>query len=193
MKKIDIIISIIITELTVLYFVLLFKDVRGIWILFIISPFLAAFGIWLAYLIGKKFLFVFQLVKFLLIGIAAALVDLGILNLIILISGISIGFAFSIFKTISFIIAFSAKFLGDKLWAFEKKEVIGTGIEFSKFFGVTLIGLLINVVVASLVVNLIGPQFGLSKQIWANIAGIIGALATVVWNFPAYKYLVFKK
>jgi len=193
MKKIDFIVSIIISELTALYFVFLFKDVScNVWILPIIFPILGALGIWIAYLIGKKFLFIFQLAKFLLTGTAAALVDLGILNLLIFGSGISAGIWFSVFKTISFIIAFSARFIGSKLWTFEKNQILGTGKEFGKFFGVTLISLLINVVVASLIVSF-NPLFGLSEKIWANVAGIVAALAAVLWNFPAYKYIVFKK
>jgi len=53
--------------------------------------------------------------------------------------------------------------------------------------------LAINVTVASLIVNLIQPQFGLSETIWANVGGIIAALVTVVWNFIGYKFVVFKK
>ena len=186
LTKKDIIISVIISELTALYFIFLFSFNYN-WVLTIIFPILGALGIRISYLVGKKFLFIYQLAKFLLIGTAAALVDLGILNLLIFASGVSVGLWFSVFKATSFIIAFSAKFLGDKLWAFEKKEVRGVGKEFSKFFGVTLVGLLINVVVASLVVR------AGSGLVWANVSGIIAAIATVLWNFPMYKFIVFKK
>ena len=69
----------------------------------------------------------------------------------------------------------------------------GAKKEFGKFFLVSLGGFIINVTVASLVVNLIQPQFGLSETIWANIGGIVAALVTVIWNFLGYKFLVFKK
>lgn len=193
MRKIDIVISVIILELTAWYFLWLFRPIIIIWILPIIFPILGALGIWLAYLIGKRFLFVFQMAKFLLIGTLAVLVDLFILNILILISGISIGIAYSFFKGFSFIIATLSRYLGNKFWAFKKRETRGAGKEFGKFFIVTLAGLLINVFTASLIVNLIEPQFSLSEKIWANIAAIIAAVATVAWNFPAYKYLVFKK
>ena len=194
MKKIDLIISIAISELTAIYFVFLFKNIYpSVWWLLIIFPILGAIGIWVAYLIGKKYLAIYQLAKFLLIGAMTALVDLAILNLLIFIFGIAVGITFTVFKTISFIIAFSTKYLGDKLWAFEDDKMIGLKKQIGAFFGVTLIGLLINVVVASLVVNWIGPQFGLSARVWANIAGITASLTTILWNFPAYKYLVFKK
>ena len=194
MKKIDLIISIAISELTAIYFVFLFKNIYpSVWWLLIIFPILGAIGIWVAYLIGKKYLAIYQLAKFLLIGAMTALVDLAILNLLIFIFGIAVGITFTVFKTISFIIAFSTKYLGDKLWAFEDDKMIGLKKQIGAFFGVTLIGLLINFVVASLVVNWIGPQFGLSARVWANIAGITASLTPILWNFPAYKYLVFKK
>lgn len=201
MKKSDVILALVIGEITAWYFISFLKDLTAqveilssiLWSLPVVFPILSLIGIWIAFLIGKKFLFVFQLAKFLLIGVLATIVDLGILGLLIWISGITAGIFYSIFKGISFLIATCAKYLGDKIWAFEKKEMAGAGKEFSKFFLVTLIGLLINVGVASLVVNVMGPQFGLSDKIWANIGGIVAAFATVIWNFLGYKFLVFRK
>lgn len=190
-KKTDFIIAIIISEITALYFIILFSGIRNIWLLFVVFPLLGVLGIWLARLIGRKLPFVYQLAKFLITGTAAALIDLAILNLLIFISGIAAGPGFSFFKAVSFLIAFSAKYLGDKFWAFESKRIKGLGREFIKFGAATFIGLLINVVVASVIVA-IGPQFGFSLKVWANVAGITAALATVLWNFPAYKYWVFK-
>jgi len=194
MKNLDFIISIIISFLTAVYFSFLFDSISPyIWGLLLVFPILGALGIWIAYLISKKYLFIYQFAKFALIGTMTALVDLVILNLLIFAFGIAVGISFTIFKTISFLIAFSTKYFGDKFWAFTDDKMIGIGRQIGMFFGVTLVGLLINVVVASLMVNWLGPQFGLSNKVWANIAGISASLATIIWNFPAYKYLVFKK
>lgn len=194
MKKTDIVISLIVGEITAWYFIYLFGGLsRLLYFLPVVFPILSVIGIWIAFLIGKKFLFVFQLTKFLLIGVLATIVDLGILGLLIWISGISSGIFYSGFKAISFLVATCSKYFGDKVWAFEKKETAGAGKEFTKFFLVTLGGLIINVGVASLVVNLMGPRFGLSAKIWANVGGIVAAFTTVLWNFVGYKFLVFKK
>jgi len=195
MRKRDVLIALGIGEMTAWYFVLLFWSLapKIIWLLLVVFPILAVFCLWLAYLIGKKFLFIFQGAKFLLTGVLAALVDFGILNFLIFISGFASGFFFSVFKGISFIFAFCGKYVGDKFWAFEKRETDEISKEFFKFFIVTLGGLLINVAVASLIVNKIQPQFGLSENIWANIGAIAAAFATVVWNFPGYKFFVFRK
>lgn len=201
MKKSDIILALLIGEITAWYFIGFFKELTAkvkilssiFWTLPVIFPVLSLIGIWIAFLIGKKFLFVFQLAKFLLIGALATIVDLGILALLIQVSGINAGKIYAVFKGVSFITATCAKYFGDKLWAFEKKETTGMGTEFGKFFFVTLIGLIVNVGAASLAVNVMGPQFGLSEKIWANIGGIIAAIIVGAWNFFGYKFLVFKK
>jgi len=64
--------------------------------------------------------------------------------------------------------------------------------EFGQFFMVTLIGLGLNIGVASFVVNVIGPQFGMSETLWANVGGIAAAFGVTAWNFIGYKFFVFK-
>lgn len=162
-------------------------------ILFILLPTLTLAGLGISWFLGKKFLWIFQAAKFLLIGALATLVDLGVLNLLIRVSGIALGLHYSIFKGTSFIVATCSKYLGDKFWAFEKMERVGMGKEFSHFFVVTLIGLAINVGAASLIVNVAGSQFCLTEKIWANIGAILAAFVSAVWNFIGYKFIVFKK
>jgi len=199
LKKIDIILALITGEITAWFFYYLLKDVAALkienlgLILAISFPVLALGGTWIAWLMGKRFLWIFQLAKYLLIGVLATIADLGILNFLMGTSGIAIGLWYSVFKGISFIVATCAKYFGDKFWAFEKMEKEGMHKEFGQFFIVTLIGLGLNVGVASFVVNVIGPQFGLNETLWANIGGITAAFGVTVWNFIGYKFIVFKK
>jgi len=198
MKRIDIILALVTGEVAAWLFYGILKnlgiEIRFLWlILAILLPILALIGIWIAFILGKKFLWIFQAAKFFLIGVVATLVDLGVLNLLILVSGIATGLFFSIFKGISFIVATCSKYFGDKFWAFEKMEKAGMGKEFGQFFLVTLVGLVINVGIASLVVNVLGSQFGLTEKLWANVGGIIAAFAAAIWNFLGYKFIVFKK
>lgn len=198
MKKIDLILTLVIGEIIACFFYGILKNLRveikflGL-ILAISFPILVSIGIYINWLLGKKFLWIFQAAKFSLIGVLATSVDLGILNLLIQIFKIDEGLPYSIFKGISFIIATCSKYLGDKFWAFEKMERRGMEKEFGQFLLVTLLGLIINVGVASLVINVFGVQFGLTKKIWANIGGIIAAFVTAIWNFIGYKFIVFKK
>ncbi len=196
MKRVDIVLALITGEITAWFFYYLLGDVVKVdnlgLILAVSFPILAVIGVWLAWLLGKRFLWLFQLAKYLLIGVLATITDLGVLNLLMLASGITAGGLFSVFKGVSFLIATSAKYFGDKFWAFEKMERTGMGKEFSKFFFVTLIGLGLNVGTASFIVNVVGPQFGISSTLWANVGGIAAAFAVTAWNFIGYKFIVFK-
>lgn len=203
MKKADIILALISGEgvAWIAYSLLKGAEVESVfglaissllWTLFIIFPVLSLFGLWVGWLIGKKYLFVFQVAKFLLIGVLAVLVDLGVLNILMSLFGIAAGWGFVLFKAISFIVATFSKFWGNKFWAFEQAETGKMGKELLQFYVVTLVGMAVNVGVASFVVNSVGPQFGLNLQVWANIGAIIAALAGAAWNFLGYKFVVFK-
>lgn len=196
MKKVDIVLALITGEITAWFFYYLLQDLVKVayleWILAISFPILSVLGIWIASFLGKRFLWIFQLAKYLLIGVLATITDLGVLNLLMWSSGIVAGVWFSVFKGISFVVATTAKYFGDKFWAFEKMEREGMGKEFSQFFVVTLVGLSLNVGTASFIVNVIGPQFGITETLWANIGGIAAAFAVTAWNFIGYKFIVFK-
>lgn len=198
MNKVDIILAIVTGEVVAWFFYGILKNFKidmgfWVWILAVLFPVLSAAGLWLAWLLGKKFLFIFQAAKFFLIGTLASVVDLGIFNILIAVSGIATGLYLSIFKGISFLVATLSKYAGDKFWAFEKMETVGMRKEFSQFIIVTLVGLVINVGAASVVMAVFGGKFGLDAKIWANIGAISAAFGAAAWNFFGYKFIVFKK
>jgi putative flippase GtrA len=206
MKKIDVVMALVTGEITAwLFYTIIsnfgFEIGNLVWVLALAFPFLAWFCLWVCYQIGKKFLFVFQMAKYLLVGILATLVDLGIMNLLMFVSGFSSGLPFALFKATSFLIATFTKYFGDKFWAFEQMDKEGMKKELGQFYLVTLVGMAINVFVASFVVDflgmhiitLFGSELGMTAKMIANIGGIAAALAAAVWNFFGYKFIVFKK
>lgn len=201
MKKSDIVISLVIGEIVALYFMNLLKELAGrvpllptvLWSLPVVLPVLSIVCLWLAYLIGKKFIFVYQLAKFILIGALATIFDLGTLSIFVGLSAATAGFYYLSFKGISFVFATIAKYFADKFWAFEKKETINLGKEFTQFFLVTFVGLVINIGAAYVVVSVIKPQLGITPETWANLGGLGAVLVTFLWNFIGYKFIVFKK
>lgn len=198
MRKIDIILALISGEGLAWLFLWLLKGFKIEipflnWVLSIFLPILAVICIWICYEIGKKYLFVFQLGKFILIGIFFALIDLGLLDVLMKIFGITKGVTYSVFVAVSFVVVTSIKYVGDKFWAFEKMEKEKMGTEFGTFFIITLVSGGIQTIVASLVVNVFGPQLGVSSFIWANIGKIAGIVVASTWNFVGYKFIVFKK
>lgn len=198
MKKIDIILSLITGEGVALLFIWFIKESGGeggvlYWLLPILFPFLTLFCLWIAYLIGKKFLVIFQLAKFILIGAFFALIDLLVLNFLMVYFNATKGNPYLLFVTVSFIFATCLKYTADKFWAFEKTEKDQMGSEFGKFFIVTLISAGIQIGIAGLIVNKIGVQFGINPLVWGNLGKIAGIIIASTWNFIGYKFIVFKK
>jgi len=201
MKRIDIILALITGEGVAWLFVWLIKNSPTInlpflyWLLPVSFPILAVAGIWISYLIGKRFLVVYQLAKFLLIGAFFAIFDLIILNALLEYFGISREEAvkYAVFVATSFVIATTIKYVADKYWAFEQAERKQMGTEFGKFFIITLISGGIQVGVASLVFNIFAPLLGMTELVGANIGKIFGIIVASAWNFIGYKFIVFKK
>lgn len=133
-----------------------------------------------------------QAAKFVLVGILNTLLDFGVLNLLIFASGISSGFGYSLFKGASFTVAVVNSYFLNKLWTFKNQGEGKAKKEFVQFFIVSFIGFSINVGIASLVVNIISPQFGLGPKLWANVGAICATFAAMTWNFLGYKFIVFK-
>ena len=196
MKKSDVIIALVVGELIALLSFGILENL-GLetrllyWLWPLLLPFLSLFALWAAFLVGKKILLIWQAAKFALVGVLNTVLDLGVLNLLILLSGIASGVFYSVFKGISFTIAVVNSYFWNKFWTFKKKEG-NPEKEFLQFLVVSLIGFGINVGVASMIVNLVGPQFSLSSKIWANVGAITATLCAMTWNFLGYKFIVFK-
>ena len=165
-----------------------------LWTIVFIFPALTYSMIYIASIIGKRVPIIFQLTKFLLVGGLNTLVDLGILNLLILTSGFTMGFWFPIFKGTSFIGAVFNSYYWNKIWTFKAKSLLETDAQqLLKFLAISGIGFVLNITIASIIVNIVGPQFGVSEKLWANAGALTATLFVFTWNFMGYKLLVFKK
>lgn len=196
MKKSDFITALIIGELIALLSFGILKNLNlektslyWIWLIFL--PSFCSACLWFASVLSQKIKIIWQLAKFVLVGVLNTIVDIGVLNILILLSGIASGASYSIFKGFSFILSVINSYFWNKHWTFEKKREKKPE-EFLQFFIVSIVGFAINVISASLIVNLIGPQFGLSSAIWANVGAIGAAFCGMTWNFLGYKFIVFK-
>ena len=132
-----------------------------------------------------------QFIKFLLVGVLNTGIDFGVLNLLMFSTGITSGIYYSVFKAISFICSVTNSYIWNKRWTFKKGKSLEKK-EFSKFFIISLMSFGVNIGVASILVNIIGPVGGVSSYIWANISALAAAGFTTLINFFGYKYLVFK-
>jgi len=153
---------------------------------------LTQLGYFSAYYLRSRIPVIFQFIKFAIIGGMNTMLDLGILNLLIFVSGIAAGVYYSVFKSISFSIAVTSSYFWNKYWTFQDfdrpqlKEIM-------KFLFVNVIGFIMNVGIASVVVNVVGAPAGFSVEIWANIGAVSATLIGLFWNFIGMKLIVFKQ
>lgn len=198
-KKSDILAAFVIGEASALLLIYL-SNVLGLpevvnrYLIYLpfILPLLSIGGVIFVYFLRKRWLSMYQMGKNFLVGILNTLIDLSLLNTLMMVTGISSGWMYTVFKAVSFSSATVNSYFWNKLWAFEHEGKVEKK-EFGTFYTVALGGLTIHVIVSSIVVNLIGPQFGASDQIWGTVGGMAAAVAGLLWNFMGYKLIVFKK
>jgi len=151
-------------------------------------------GIFVARFIGKKTISLYQFIKFAETGGLNTFVDLGVLNLLILITGLESGIYYSIFKSISFVSAVINSYFWNKHWVFESKaKGRKEEKEFAKFLIVSAFGFGINVGTASAILYFTKDSSSLDPKVMANIAAAIAFIMTMAWNFLGYKLVVFVK
>lgn len=204
MKKSDIILGLIIGELIALLSLPVLKNFNvGIkliyWIWPIILPIFTVIGLLIAYYIGKRIIVIWEIAKFVVVGALNTFVDLGVLSLLILLTGITSGAYYGVLKGFSFLIATVNSYLWNKNWTFssmgegEDEDLTEKGKEFGKFVLISGIGFFINVSAALVIVNWIGPSLNIPPNILAILGGVFAAFCSMTWNFLGYKFLVFKK
>ncbi|MGI9554224.1 MAG: GtrA family protein, partial [Thermodesulfobacteriota bacterium] len=145
-------------------FILIFNK----FIIFIFIPVLATTSIYFAFKIGKNLPVLKQFAKFVLVGFSNLTIDFGILNILIYLFDRDQGIYYSAFKAFSFACTIVNSYLWNKFWTFENRDMSEAGKQFIKFIIVASVGLLINVVIASMVVNYISVD-SISSRIWANV------------------------
>ncbi len=202
-KKLDIFIVLLIGEVAGWLLLLVINNLESgisliesipLWVLPVFFPIFCLIWFLFTFLLSKKNKSFLQIGKFALVGGVNFLLDLGVLNLFIFLTSIASGPFYSVFKGVSFITAVINSYLLNKFWTFsdqaQNKRVTK---EFLSFIVVSLIGLFINNIVASFLVNFVGPQAGISENLWASIGAIIASFVGMFWNFVGYKFIVFKK
>lgn len=154
---------------------------------------LFAIALLTASLIANRVPSLFEFSKFAVVGVLNSGVDFGILNFLMLMTGLSSGGAFLAFKSVSVTLGVINSYLWNKYWTFNTSSAADARREFVAFMVVTLIAVAVNVAGADVIVNVIGAPRGFSARLWANIGAISGAGLTLFTNFFGYKFFVFKK
>lgn len=157
---------------------------------FIICIGLAPAALFISSLIGKAIPVAYQFAKFAAVGTLNNAIDFGIINFLIFTTGILSGWGYSFFKAASFICGTTNSFFWNKFWTFGATEKAHSR-EVMKFFSFAIVGGIINVGIASFVVNGIHAPEGIAPKLWANIGALAGVAGSLLWDFIAYKFFVF--
>jgi putative flippase GtrA len=159
----------------------------------IIGAALFAAALLFAYLFARRVPSFFEFTKFSVVGVLNSGVDFGILNSLMLLTGVASGSGFLGFKSISVTLGVINSYIWNKYWTFSAAKSPGARRELVSFMVVTLIAVGVNVEGADVIVNVIGAPSGISSKLWANIGAISGAGLTLFTNFFGYKFFVFRK
>lgn len=152
----------------------------------------APLALWIAYLLGKILPVLYQFAKFAAVGTLNTMIDFGVLNLEILLTGVSGGALYPVFKGVSFIASTTNSYFWNRHWTFEAQGGMSTA-EATKFYAIAIVGWVLNVGAASaIVLGIRHPSF-VSPGQWANVGALAGVAASFLWDFLGYKYLVFKE
>ncbi len=142
--------------------------------------------------LGSRFVpALYEFGKFASVGALNTVIDLGVLNFLIVLTDLSTGIYYSLFKAVSFLMAVVNSYFWNKFWTFGSPTPATTK-EFGRFVFFTAIGLVINVGVATLVVDVGGPVFSVPVKVAANAGAVLATVISLVWNYFAYKKFVFK-
>lgn len=138
-----------------------------------------------------------QFSKFIIVGGVNTGIDFLILNILMYITNVNSGPMLFMLNCISFSVAVVNSYYMNKRWTF-KEAAAGLGdkkatIQFSQFFVVSVIGIIINGAILTSITTFIPAPFGIGDQLWANVAKLCATGASLVWNFIGYKLFVFKK
>ncbi len=163
-----------------------------VFLLPLILVFIFVVGLWIVKFISQKIAVLFQMAKFAQVGVLNTLIDFGIFNLLIWITGIISGTGIILLNTLSILVAIINSYFWNKYWTFSKK---GGRIEreFLQFLVISIIGWALNTSIVFLGTTFIEVQLGVSAGAWVNIMKALAVVVSMTWNFLGYKFIVFKK
>ena len=203
-RKSDVINSVIIGEMIALFLIFTSKSLEGEfpfleiikskWFISVtILPAFITLFIYLTSLLGKVRPIFFEFGKFIIIGLSNTVMELGVLNLLMLLTNIEQGYYYSLFKALATIARIINGYFWNKAWTFEDTENRKAERQFLEFVTVSGFGLVSEVLIASFLVNVIGPVGGISPRLWANLGAVIAMWSTGLLTFSAFKLVVFNR
>jgi putative flippase GtrA len=126
---------------------------------------------------------VHELAKFGIVGAVNTVLDFGLANLLYL----GLGWGSLVAKTTSVAVAATSSFFMNRHWTFRHRARTGLRREYSLFFLLNGVGLLI----ANACILVVERGFGKTGALWFNVAQVAGLALGMVFRFTTYKRYVF--
>ncbi|RME12117.1 MAG: GtrA family protein [Ardenticatenia bacterium] len=127
-----------------------------------------------------------RFIKFAIVGAIGAVVDFSVLNLLVLVAGLSPLVA----NPFSFTAAVISNFTWNRLWSFPESRSRPVTTQLGQFFTVNLIGLLLNQAIFTTVLHLLGTHI---PHPWDyNLAKAIAIGLVLFWNFGANRLWTYR-
>lgn len=123
---------------------------------------------------------VLKLVRYLISGGTAALVNWGTLFLLV-----HIGTMYYLYASIlAFIVSIGVSFILQKFWTFQDNLVHDIHAQFSRYLVIIFLGLALNTALVYLLVE--------KANVWYLLAQVIATVIIAITNFFCYKHFVFR-
>jgi putative flippase GtrA len=133
---------------------------------------------------------ILKFLKFGVVGASGAVIDFGLTAFC---KGI-LGIPELLANAIGFTLAATSNYYLNRIWTWKSKSK-DVGVEYAKFFFVSLIGLGLNSLIVFLLKDVsIVPRFVNTTLDWDFwVAKIIATAIVMVWNFMANNFFTFRK
>lgn len=156
-------------------------------------PLLTLTGIFAGRLIGRPGGGLRRFVRFGEIGGLNWLMDLGALNILVLLSGESAGWKSVAWKAISFTLAVINSYLWNRAWVFRDAPNQEGPRLAGKFIVASVMGLGVNLA-AFAFLGFIGSLFdrSVSALAWLDVSAIAASMLSMAFNYFSYKTWVFR-
>jgi len=131
-----------------------------------------------------------QVLRFGITGVVNTLIDFGLFNILIFISGIHSGWQLGLINFFSVGVAVTNSYLMNRSWTFQSTEGKHRQ-QAAKFIIASGIGMFINSLAVT-AISALAPWLPVSIYLVLNAGKLLGAVFSSTWNFVIYRIWVFK-
>lgn len=201
MNKKDFLLAVVAGFFTAIFLLPIFKNTKISFAGYLIAamvltlPILWILAIFTGRFLSRWFSWIYQFVKFCIVGFLNASIDFGVLNLMSIYTGLTSGFIIGGVNAPGFIIAAINSYFWNKFWVFSHKIKEGEPVNYRDlpiFMIVVVSGAIINSGIVILISTYVPPFFDLSNERWLNIAKITASAVALAWSFLGFKFFAFK-